>query len=258
MFVLFPFLYRSIPENPEAKRFTGGLLPPFWYTQSGPEKSLFLAGTYFEWGNNKHYSNFFFLYSHTDRENYRKDSLIFDLIKYERTSSMSNFSAGWRILGGWEIHDDRYNWNVANLISYRNSRSRMFGFIPLFWKYSTQAKTTYAMPGLLSWMSFTQNNTFRLFGLGTVWYENVDHSEHDGTRLLLLGSLYHHVLRPEREYESRGSLWGWLWKYEKENTTDYSHFSALKILYSTTRFEGTREYRVLGIRLWSSREDRIE
>ena len=64
-----------------------------------------------------------------------------------------------------------------------------------------------------------------------------------------LGIPYYYIQKPEKGYESRGSFWGFLWKYVKESETKYTEVSILGYVYSKVERDGKVTYRILGVRI---------
>lgn len=99
----------------------------------------------------------------------------------------------------------------------------------------------------------TMGHNNRLFLLG-LYFDYDNYEEKSRKAGLLGGILYYYSQKPARGYESRGSLWGLLWDYEKESETNYYKFSILKFLFSKTRTSDGEEYtRILGIKVHSSK-----
>ena len=104
------------------------------------------------------------------------------------------------------------------------------------------------MPPLLTYVSHDRDRRFHLWLLGGLWYRNYKPDMGSDRQMLLMGIPYMKVSRPERGYESWGSLWGLLWNYEKERETGFSKFSILKFLYKRTVLDGEVTHSVMGVR----------
>jgi hypothetical protein len=82
-----------------------------------------------------------------------------------------------------------------------------------------------------------------LLGLG-YWYSKDERNKEEDT-YILLGTLYREYTERERGFRARGSLWGWLWDYQKEEETSFEKYSVLKLFSYTKEADGTKK--ILGI-----------
>ena len=85
---------------------------------------------------------------------------------------------------------------------------------------------------------FTKNKIFNL-----LTQEDLDKLKKD--TYILLGTLYREYTERERGFRARGSLWGWLWDYQKEEETSFEKYSVLKLFSYTKEADGTKK--ILGI-----------
>ena len=103
------------------------------------------------------------------------------------------------------------------------------------------------MPLLLSYFSEDKSGDFDLGVLGLAYYRNSDSYTGRDRRMLLLGTLFNEVKKPERGYHEMGSLWGILWSYEKEEETGFRKFSILKGIYKWVEKDGEKDHSVLWV-----------
>jgi hypothetical protein len=66
---------------------------------------------------------------------------------------------------------------------------------------------------------------------------------------LLAGVLFDYEEKAERKYESWGSLWGYLWQFEKEEDGAFTKFTLLKFLFKRVHDNAETTYRILGLKL---------
>ena len=216
--------------------------------------SHLFAFTY--WHDSETYSrqNLYFLYDH---ENFVKDQrqvwdLLFGTVEYESSRELSRFRMFYGVLAGYTNYRNRpdYSFNILWLGAEKRDRSFELNIIPLWYYDRYDDNTRHIIPPLLSYISTSPNEEFRLLVGSLLWYKNYNPVERVGSsRVLFWGMLWNEVYKKERGFHSVGMLWDLLFDYETETETGYSKFSILKFLYKRVELNGEVSHRVMGIKL---------
>jgi hypothetical protein len=118
---------------------------------------------------------------------------------------------------------------------------------PLWYYSSDEDEWPFWSIAGLTYLHHDSGGAFDLGVLGLAYYRNEDLKEGSDRRMVLLGTLWNEVKRPERKYHSRGMLWGILWDYETEDETGFRKFSILKGLYKRVEINGQTKQKFLWV-----------
>lgn len=235
------------PDGPES--WTFHIMPALWSWKQEHSFTMFLAGLYIRSAPDSSRQNFLYLF---DRERYGDQvsyGLVFDALYYERREGRTKFE----LLNGWgaSLNLEPGGRYLSVLWLYDEARAdyRHSSFVPI-WYYERRGASTewWALPAL-SFGQYRRGEEETWLALGALYQRSLDEDAGEASRRILAGILYTDVQEAERGYRSRGSLWGLLWDYQTEQTTDFQKISVLKLLYSRTRYEGRVTHRVLGVRV---------
>lgn len=195
--------------------------------------------------------NFYFLLDHINdrRAEREKWGLLFHSFYYETTKERTKGGMAFRLLGGFDYRSPSdYDFNVLWYIQYRDQQEFHSSFIPLWYYSSDMHSSVLVVPPLLTYASRDRGGLFQLVGLGSVWYRNYDASTLSDSQRVLLGAAYEYEQRAENGYSAVGSVWGFLWQYQKETETGYRKFSILKLpIYKRIEHKGTTRSYIMGI-----------
>lgn len=250
---IFPVFF-SYSDNTK-KDGSFHIMPLYFSWEDEYKKSFFALGWYHASGENIYRNNFLWLFDyHSNLSDSWGLSFLFGTIGYEKTRYKSEFELLYGLAFDYEKYMDRGYSMSFMLFLYRQKEmyNEFSNFAFPFWYYNSKLNSNdwyIISPPLLSYISREGNSSFDLIVLGALWYRNAEPDLHRERQMLLLGIPYYKVHRPERNYESRGSLWGFLWEYENEADTGYKKFSILKFLVKWTEIQGKDELRILGIKV---------
>ncbi len=243
-----PFYFN--PEGPES--WTFHIIPALWSWKTERSFTLFLAGLYVHQAEDASRQNFLYLF---DRERYGDQvsyGLAFDALHFERDSERTKFELLYGLGASFKFTPEGRDLSVLWLYDETGADYRHSSFVPL-WYYERRGESSgwWVLPAL-SYGEYRPGEEETWLALGALYQRSLDESAGEGSRRILAGVLYTDVQEAERGYRSRGSLWGLLWDYQTEESTDFQKISVLKFLYSRTRYEGRVTHRVLGVRLSES------
>lgn len=244
-----PFIFSKTGDNGYFH-----IAPIFFYDWNNKENesTKFILGLYLKNAQNYSRENFLYLYDHIkDSANDKEEfSLAFKTLKLEIHPEVKRFCALWGFLTDLQWSSNSYEFNALFYLAGITSRENYYKnkFIPFWYYESFEDSYTLIIPPLLTWDS-KDNDDSRLqaWALGAIWFRNYEPKEHSDIQALLLGIPYYKIQRPERGYQSFGSLWGLLWQYETESETNFSKLSILKFIYKRVEINDKVEHRILGI-----------
>lgn len=179
---------------------------------------------------------------------------IFGIISTRRTQIKREFEIALGLVARYENYFNNDNF-LARVLWFgyeREGRKRTFNMMPiLYWRSIEEARSyeLYRFP--LSFWHYETNgqDIFHAVGFGLIYYRNYYYQQHRDRALVLGGILFDYEEKPERRYESWGSMWGYLWHYEKEEAGTFTKFTLLKFLFKRVYDNGETTYRFLGIGL---------
>ncbi|HMY67203.1 MAG TPA: hypothetical protein PL163_11165 [Leptospiraceae bacterium] len=237
--MIFPFYM-----NPQGRTYF--LFPVFYLESRADGFSTFTLFNYINSRSGYFYYNLLFLAEYessgpktsadllfrsftaeTDQNHFRTYGLYGLLWNFEKNKEWKHRNILW--IGADNYSDTDYTYNFLPLYRIKRqgeNRTRIYG--PLL-HYSDEDPGSLFMLGLL--------------GLG-YWHTNTESTNQHST-YILLGTLYREYTEKERGYISRGSLWGLLWEYQKEEETGFQKFSMLKLFSYTKEPDGT--VKIMGI-----------
>lgn len=212
------------------------------------------AGLYIQ--NYPHYRRvnwlLLFDYEHWDATDTTELDFLFGIISTKRTRHRREFEIALGLIAQYENHFNTPDWSARLLwLGYeRRGERRTFNIMPIFYFRSLEqarAYELYRFP-LSFWHYETDGqDIFHCVGFGAVYYRNYFSREHRDRALVLGGILFDYEEKPERGYESWGSLWGFLWNYEREEAGSFTKFTLLKFLFKRVYDNGETTYRIMGI-----------
>jgi hypothetical protein len=217
---------------------------------------FFAAGLYWETGDDYGRRNFVYLFDHeyNHKTEYYRYSALFQAFNYENTKNKSEFSVLYGGIVNFTNYKNSkdYEFNVLVRVYYQDYVDGRFsnGLFPFYHYSRSAAETNLYIPSIpfLVYHQRRADGVTDLYLSGLLYYRNQNISEGRDTSLYLGGLAYYNREIAERGYRSRGSAWGALWEYETESETDFSSYSVLSFIYSSTRYQGQRTQRVFGIR----------
>ncbi|MDF3820873.1 hypothetical protein P3G55_13235 [Leptospira sp. 96542] len=168
------------------------------------------------------------------------------LIESENTSNGYMFRSLGDVL--WSFRTNKTEVNRASVLwlGYDNQSAskKIINFFPLFRTADSYNETSKMIGPFLYYKneSLQDVTELALFGIGYLHHKEKVSNQY-GT-YLLLGALYQEKTEEARGFLKRGSLWGWLWEYQSEDT-GYEKFSILKLFSYTKDTDGSRK--ILGI-----------
>lgn len=230
-------------------------LMPLYFSWDAPEsRTRFAAGLYWHRGPVYSRTNFLLLFDLRRYQEYNRTRVRFLLgsIEYEVSPEVASFRLFYGLLARYRNYRMIEDYEFTALLSlYRNRLrygTRTHSLFPVWFYRAEKDRWSLLMPPLLSYVEHDQDRRFHMWLLGGLWYRNYRPDLGSDRQLLLMGIPYIKVSRPERGYESWGSLWGILWNYEREQETGFSKFSILKFLYKRTVLDGKVTHSVMGVR----------
>lgn len=234
------------------------LFPLFMYRHIPGQTDLFAAGLYLHNSKNYRRQNFLFLADHRRWDNRDEDryNLLLGSVHYGISPEVQKIRLAWGLLAGYERNRQSgdYTVDIAKIL-YGISREdgNFTHYLTPLYYYSreTDDETLLVLPPALSlfWSTGDESEKLQAIGLGALWYRNLDRDMHEERQMLLLGTLWNKVERPQRGYTSIGSFWGLLWEYETEEDTGFKKFSLLKFLFKRVETPGETYYKVLGVKI---------
>jgi hypothetical protein len=266
---IFPLFYRSWDRDSErsldliwwrsrdnAKKKESNHLFPFYLSWKSPgESTSFTLGLYLHNSANYQRQNLLYLYDHQeypDRE-FERYGFLFGLFDYQISPEIKRFQLFYGMLSSYTNYrnSDDYEFSMLWVLSTWKRRGSYYqsSLLPLWYYRSDEGEWSFLSPIGLTYLSKDRTGDFDLGLLGLIYYRNNNIPEHRDRRLWLMGILWNEVHRPERGYQSVGSLWGLLWEYEWESETRYSEISILKLVYKRVNMDGEVYHRIFGIKL---------
>ncbi len=237
---------------------TGSLTGPHGY-------SRLVLGTY--WHISKEYEreNIFSLWDHRryndtdDRRERDIYSVLFSAVKYDVTPEINRFKLLWGALLSKKTYASTESYEVSALFNLFNREANetysYSHFFPL-WYYKNYNDPdrgySFLSPIILSCFSKDRNGDLDLGLLGLVYFRKNNIPAQKERRMVLLGTLYNEVRRPEKGLHSEGSFWGALWEKETESKTGYRKFAILKEVYKKVTYKGKTRHKILGIMVKTS------
>ncbi|MDX1959861.1 MAG: hypothetical protein SFU98_14920 [Leptospiraceae bacterium] len=247
----FPVYYsNSAYPNPtkpnQLTESTNFHLFPLYFSNTQENNSwLFLLGFYHENYKIGYTQSFlwYLVYHNSLDTNYREIDLLLSLYNYKVSRDSTSVNLAYGILSRYK-NDKSINEFKTLWLGYEIGKESFYLNIFPFYIYQKDktSDSQWILP-ILGIMTNDTNEEMNLFGLGAVYYHKKNPKQKKELTHLLLGTAYYHSKKPERGYQSRGSVWGWLWEYETEED-NYYKFSILKIF---SYEESKGKTRLLGI-----------
>ena len=159
---------------------------------------------------------------------------LFTGIQYHNFQKENYFRAGYGFL--WNFRKENDLWSDATFLWLGYSKDReavTYNFLPVIRTYDSKDEQSRIYGPMLLYTSKEVDKDLELGLLGLAYWHKKEKQEET---YILLGALYREYTKSERGFRSRGSLWGWLWNYEKEEETAYEKYSLFKI-FSYTKGE---------------------
>lgn len=244
----YPIFYRGTDEHQDTaeQRCPGRdesytfVIPLLFHWSKGNTSTDFILGYYRDSGPDHGYHNLLFL---AEYEYYPKSfdaALLFKAIRLESNERSTHFRALWGLLADWESFspdaDPRgyrggYDFRFLNYIQRNNSRDYGSEFKTAFWPvysyYSDENETSFWFLPTLSYHQRKKDYRFDVTLAGLGWYREYEDAANHGTNLVLGGLVYYRDTKTDHEFESSGSLWGFLWNSESEHATGYKKLTVL-------------------------------
>ncbi|TGN09785.1 LA_1737 family protein [Leptospira ilyithenensis] len=211
---------------------------PFYY-----EKKIFSIVPFsFNWWDSDSFKTFTLLqYLHLREKGHYYNFLF--LVESEKAESTYTFRSLGDYLWSFRTNEGGIARTTFLWLGYddRSSSKKIVNFFPIFRTAdSTADKSRMFGPFLYyNYDSEEENTELALFGLG--YYHNKTKADNQYGTYILLGALYRETTELDRGYKKRGSLWGWLWEYQTEET-GFEKFSILKIFSYTKETDGTKKF----------------
>lgn len=231
--LLFPFFYTD----------NFFMFFPFTFTSYGENRiTTFTLLNFYKSSENYTYYNFLFLLQFENNPEDFSSYLLFNSFNLEFRPKVFESEGLYSLL--WDFKKYEENWKEASVLwlGYENKhQEEIYNFLPLFRTSNREyEKTRIYGPGLHYYSE--SNHSTRHIGLAGIlyWYYN-SKTKRDRSFYVLLGSLYREYTQKERGFISRGSLWGWLWEYQKEEETGFTKFSIFKLFSYKREADGTRK-----------------
>lgn len=245
---IFWYLGGGYRTNGENSIYNLSLL--FYYATNGKDYQNWLLGNYTRKSSQGFRNNFLYL---VDYEDFTPDGsytwdFLFTTIRYYNLKNEKFFQAGYGYI--WNFRKENELWSDATFLWLGYSKSAnetVYNFLPLIRTYDSQNENSRIYGPLLLYTSEESGKNFHLglFGLG-YWYRKDPQNKEEDT-YILLGTLYREYTEKERGFRARGSFWGLLWDYQKEEETSFEKFSILKFFSYSTEADGTKK--IMGISL---------
>ncbi|MFC1669831.1 LA_1737 family protein [Spirochaetota bacterium] len=231
----------------KSQNITNIHVAPFFFSFRSPNKSKYvILGTY--WYNSRTYSrqNIFYLFDHVNYRGIESETydLIFGCVRYKISPRIRQIRLFYSLLMNYENSLNSRDFDLSFLMYLsrfqRRGNSLHHRVLPLWYYQSYKNGKDYYLliPPILSYFSKNEEGYFDLGLLGIAYYRNSNVYERSDRKMVLLGTLWNEVKRPERGYHSRGMFWGILWDYETERKDDFEKFSILKGLYKHVKKNG--------------------
>lgn len=193
-------------------------------------------------------NNFLYLadYEYFASDNTYTWDFLFTGIRYHNLKTESYFQGAYGF--AWNFKKENDIWKDATFLwlgySRRNEET-VYNFLPIIRTYDYKEEHSRIYGPLLLYTSEEEGKKLHLglLGLG-YWYSKDERNKEEDT-YILLGTLYREYTERERGFRARGSLWGWLWDYQKEEETSFEKYSVLKLFSYTKEADGTKK--ILGI-----------
>lgn len=123
---------------------------------------------------------------------------------------------------------------------------RTINFFPIIRTTEEDQETSKLFGPFIYYKSKSEEEVTELALAGIGYYHNHTKSDNQYSTYVLLGIIYQEKTELERGFLKRGSLWGWLWEYQTEDT-GYEKFSILKLFSYAKETDGSKK--ILGIRI---------
>jgi len=191
-------------------------------------------------------------YEHWDSTDTTEWDFLLGIVSMRSNPRMREFEAALGLLASYENRYDSPDWHARLLwFGYERSGNRStHNFLPLFYRRTIDGGRGYELYRFpLSFWHYESSgeDIFHAVGFGLIYYRNYYAARHRDRAMLLGGTLLNYVEKPERGYESWGSLWGFLWEYEREERGAYNKFSLMKFIFKRVDDHGDVKYRVMGV-----------
>ncbi len=278
---VFPLFYASKTGNVKYRNIlgiidwesgaeTGGsaMFLPFFMWHGGEENSLtlplflsyfssgkdwskkFIAGTYWYSSPGYTHQDILLLYDHTwsksssgETDNY---DFLLSTVEVDISPEVWEMRMAWGALFEYTKYGKSGGYDFDALLGFAgfdNENGYFHSRIIPLWYYQRESTTDWwlVIPPMLSLFSEQESGDFDLALLGVLYYRNENVAAGEDRRMILLGTIYNEVKKPERRYHARGSMWGILWDYETEEETGFTKFTILKGLYKYVDRNGKSE-----------------
>ena len=237
--IVFPFYY-----------FSSGFIGifPLSMNRTGNDFWTFTAFNYLEISQNYFYYNFLFLTELEKSPDYFEMNFLARTIHFKNTKS--HFSSTGILGYGWNFQKENEIWKDASFLWLGYSKNReetIYNFLPVIRVADYKEEHSRIYGPLLLYTSEEKGKNFHLGLLGLGYFYNRNDHKNEEDFYVLLGSIYREYRGEERGFRAKGSLWGWLWEYQKEEETSFEKYSILKLFSYTKEADGTKK--ILGISL---------
>ncbi len=237
--MIFPFYM-----NPEGRTYF--LFPFFFWESKSDGFSTLILFNYINKIPGYFYYNLLFLAEYESSEIKTASHLLFRSFSTERLKDSFSTYGMYGLLWNFEKNKDWKHRNILWLGADNYSDNDWtYNFLPV---YRIRKNGEYTSRIYGPFLHYSDEDPGSLFMLGLLglgyWHTNTDSTKQHST-YILLGTLYREYTEQERGYISRGSLWGLLWEYQKEEETGFQKFSLLKLFSYTKEPDGT--VKIMGI-----------
>ncbi|MBL8022164.1 MAG: hypothetical protein JNM27_20990 [Leptospirales bacterium] len=262
---LYAFPYYSARAGDETSMH---ILPLAYSWRDAKQWTAFVAGLYLHSSPSGSRQNFLYLVDHkgsAESDSYRA---MLGTLNFTTGSDLTSFELAYGLLLNARSQAKEFDLDYALFLGGVEKKSNYLHhrLLPAYW-YESSDRMTFLVSPLAYYNNNLDTDTFRtmiplaplvwyqsesgqdvrqLGLLGTAWFRDYDSEERTARSMLLLGTLYNDVQKPERSYRSRGSFWGLLWDYETESN-GFSKLSVLKFVYTRTSDEDGTRTRIMGV-----------
>jgi len=230
------------------------LLPMLiYFGKEYDESTKFILGTYWKYSKSYERQNILYLFDHrryinTNRNEYK---FLLGMGKYTFSPEYREIELMYGLLMDYNSYKSYggYNFDLLLFLITAEKHRGYFknSFLPLWYYKSGRDRWSLLNPALLTYFSKDQTGDFDLCLLGLLYLRNNRINKKKDLKMVLGGTLWYEVKRPERGYHSRGMMWGLLWDYEKENETGFMKFTILKGLYKQIKINNKVKRKFLWI-----------
>ncbi len=243
-------------SNPRSRESYFHILPLFmhWENERLQRNTYFFLGLF--WHSRPEYRRLNYLllfdYERWDASDTTEIDLLLGIMSTRRTRYTREFEIALGLIASYQNRFNSPDWHMRLLwLGYDHSGNRRTAnFMPLFYSRTIEGGRSYDLYRFpLSFWHYETNgrDVFHTVGFGLAYYRNYYADRNEDRAMVLGGTLFNYVEKPQRGYESWGSFWGILWEYEHEEEGAYNKFSLLKFIFKRVDDHGSVSYRVMGV-----------